>query len=77
MLKFMCYSGFPLGEVRCEHPPLPHLDQGGGERETPTASRWGVGLRNWISHSIENRYIPSIVYGRFGVSLHSGDSSFP
>ena len=77
MLKFMYYSGFPLGELRCEHSSFFKVGQGGGERETLTVRRWGVGLSNWVSHSIENRYIPSIVYGRFGVSLHSGDSSFP
>jgi hypothetical protein len=36
MLKFMYYSGFPLGEVRCEHSSLIKVGQGGGERETLT-----------------------------------------
>ncbi|MFZ4641159.1 MAG: hypothetical protein ACOYMP_12255 [Nodosilinea sp.] len=36
-------------------PPAPPY-QGGVQRETLTASRRGVGLSNWVSHSIENRY---------------------
>jgi hypothetical protein len=28
----------------------------GGQRETPTAKRWGVGLSSCVSHSVENRY---------------------
>jgi hypothetical protein len=48
------YSGFHLGEARCDHPPSPPLT--GLQRETLTARRWGVGLSNSVSHSIENRY---------------------
>jgi hypothetical protein len=36
-------------------PPAPPY-QGGVQREALTTSRWGVGLSNWVSHSIENRY---------------------
>jgi hypothetical protein len=55
----MSYSGFYSGEVRYDHPPAPPY-QRWVQRETPTASRWGVGLSNWVSHPIENRYSPNL-----------------
>jgi hypothetical protein len=51
------YSRFHSGEVRCEH-PLPPCQGYGVQRQTPTVRRWGVGLSNGVSHSMENRYIP-------------------
>ncbi len=43
--------------VKCDVNTPPALPcQGGVQRETPTARRWGVGLSNGVSHSMENRY---------------------
>ena len=45
--------------VKCDMITPPY--QGGVQRENLTASRWGVGLSNWLSHSIENRYKDQII----------------
>ena len=46
-----------LTRVKCDMvTPLAPPYQGGVQRETLTASCWGAGLSNWVSHSVESRY---------------------
>jgi hypothetical protein len=49
-------SEFHSGEAQCDHPPA--LVKGGTARNS-NSQALGVGLSNWVSHSIENRYKPS------------------
>jgi hypothetical protein len=65
---FAIYSGFHSGEVRCEHPPCPPW-QGWVQPETHPARRWGVGLSNGVSHSMENRY-SSACPGKWSPDCH-------
>ncbi|MFZ4641023.1 MAG: hypothetical protein ACOYMP_11565 [Nodosilinea sp.] len=61
ILTKVAYTNAPyiadFTRVKCDMitPPAPPY-QGEVQRETLTASRWGVGLSNWVFHSIENRY---------------------
>jgi hypothetical protein len=58
--KSPIFGGF-RGPLRASLPAkylcvLSSLAKGGVQRETHTARRWGVGLSNGVSHSMENHY---------------------